>query len=160
MDNHVLRQFKHVIVHNKRVDVAVKLTLADKIHMKKLSKMMRKTNNINEITFEDFVLLCKFQKIKATIRIEDNYATRFINVLQFDSYSLNDVLYNCVDDICKHNDENKYKLINVKLLKEHLINHNSSVILYDKFEFICKALGIKITIISVGPDREQTIMVD
>lgn len=146
MDNRVLRQFKHVIVHNKRVDEDIKLTLADKIHMKKLSKTMRKTNNINEISFEDFVLLCKFQKIKATIRLKDEYATRFINVLQFNQYTLNDALFNCVDDICKHNDESKHKKVDVESLRQHLINHNNHVLLYDKFEFICKSLGIEITI--------------
>ena len=55
MNVRILRQFKKVINNNKKVDEYIKLTLADKLHMRKLSREIRKNHGINEITFEDFV---------------------------------------------------------------------------------------------------------
>lgn len=146
MNVRILRQFKKVINNNKKVDEYIKLTLADKLHMRKLSREIRKNHGINEITFEDFVLLCKFQKIKATLRIEDRYATRFINLLHFDTYTLNDIIHNCINDIYEHGDEDDYKCINLELLKRYMVDYHNHVILFDKFEVMCKKLGIKITI--------------
>ena len=146
MNANILRQFKKVINNNKRVDEYIKLTLADKLYMRKLSKHIRKNHGINEITFEDFVLICKFQKIKATMRLEDRYTTKFINLLHFNQYTLNDILYKCIDDIYKHGDVEDYKNIDLMLMKKQLIEYNNHVITFDKFEIICKRLGIRINI--------------
>ena len=146
MNVNILRQFKKVINNNKRVDEYVKLTLADKLYMRKLSKHIRKNHGINEITFEDFVLICKFQKIKATMRLEDRYTTKFINLLHFNQYTLNDILYKCIDDIYKHGDVEDYKNIDLVLMKKQLTEYNNHVITFDKFEIICKRLGIRINI--------------
>ena len=146
MNANILRQFKKVINNNKRVDEYVKLTLADKLYMRKLSKHIRKNHGINEITFEDFVLICKFQKIKATMRLEDRYTTKFINLLHFNQYTLNDILYKCIDDIYEHGDVEDYKNIDLALMKKQLIEYNNHVITFDKFEIICKRLGIRINI--------------
>ena len=146
MNVNILRQFKKVINNNKRVDEYVKLTLADKLYMRKLSRHIRKNHGINEITFEDFVLICKFQKIKATMRLEDRYATKFINLLHFNQYTLNDILYKCIDDIYEHGDVEDYKNNDLALMKKQLIEYNNHVITFDKFEIICKRLGIRINI--------------
>lgn len=146
MNVNILRQFKKVINNNKHVDEYVKLTLADKLHMRKLSREIRKNHGINEITFEDFVLLCKFQKIKATLRVEDRYATRFVNLLHFDVYTLNDIIHNCINDIYEHGDEADYKQVNLDMLKRYMVDYHNNVLLFDKFEVICKKLYIKITI--------------
>lgn len=146
MNGKFVIQIKKVINSNKRVDECVKLTLADKLHMRKLSKSIRTNHGINHITFEDFVLLCKFQKIKAHLRVEDNYATRFINLLHFNIYSLNDVIHNCISDIYEHGDEDKYKHVGIDMLKKFMIEYNNKVILFEEFEIMCKKLGIKISI--------------
>ena len=146
MNDIILRQFKKVINNNKRVDDYIRLTLADKLYMKKLSRHIRKNHGINEITFEDFVLICKFQKIKATMRIEDRYTTKFINLLHFNQYTLNDILYKCIDDIYEHGDVEGYKNIDLTLMKKQMIEYNNHVITFDKFEIICKRLGIRINI--------------
>lgn len=146
MDKRILIQFKKVINNNKKVNEYVRLTLADKLRMRKLSKEIRQNQGINKISFEDFVLICKFQKIKAYLRVEDKYVTKFIDILQFDAYTLKDTIYKCIENIYEHGDENNYKNINLDLLRKCMIEYNNKVLLFDNFMDICKQLHIKITI--------------
>ena len=145
MKGKILRQCKKVILENNRTERDIKLSLSDKCHMKKLSKKIKEDGNIDGISFEEFVLLCKYYKIKATIKIENGYVTRFYDLLQFDVYSLNHILTKCVSDIINNNDTDKFPQLNIVMFYSHFIQENK-IILFEQFNTLCKELNIKINI--------------
>lgn len=145
MKGKILRQCKKVILENNKTERDIKLSLSDKCHMKKLSKKIKEEGNIDGISFEEFVLLCKYYKIKATIRIENGYVTRFYDLLQFDMYSLSHILNKCLSDIVVNNDESKFPQINIVMFYSHYIQDNK-VILFEQFMILCKKLNIKVNI--------------
>ena len=65
MKGKILRQCKKVILENNKTERDIKLSLSDKCHLKKLSKKIKEEGNIDGISFEEFVLLCKYYKIKS-----------------------------------------------------------------------------------------------
>lgn len=142
MNHEQLIQCKKVILNNKKSDKFVNLTLADKLYLILLSKRLKKDNNINNLTFEEFALLCKHHKTKANLRIESKYSTSFIDILQFNEHTLYSVLYKIINEIELYNEEDKYNNIEdvISLLR---VNH---VILFDTFNSICEQMCIKVSI--------------
>ena len=142
MNNNHIIQCKKVILNNKKYKGYIQLTLADKLYLKSLTKKLKKEGNINNISFEEFVLLCKYHKKIAILRLESNYSTSFIDILKFDHSTLYLSIQKVLDEIKLHHDENKYNNI------ESIINLMavSNVILFDYFTDICNDLEIKICI--------------
>jgi hypothetical protein len=145
MKGKILRQCKKVILENNKTERDIKLSLSDKCHMKTLSKKIKEEGNIDGISFEEFVLLCKYYKIKATIRIENGYVTRFYDLLQFDMYSLSHILNKCLSDVIMNDDESKFPQISIVMFYSHYIQ-DSKVILFEQFMILCKKLNIKVNI--------------
>jgi hypothetical protein len=139
--NHIL-QCKRVIVNNPKTTKHIKLTLADKMALYVLSKRLKKENNMESITFEEFVLLCKHHKIKANLRIESKYSTSFIDVLSFNSHTIYNLIVKLVKDIEIHNDEFNYN--DLEYIRHYITINN--IILFDCFVDICKKLKVKISI--------------
>lgn len=139
--DHII-QCKRVILNNKKYKGYVQLSLADKLYLRSLSKKLKKEGNINNITFEEFVLLCKHHKKMATLRLESHYSTSFIDILKFDHNTLHLSIKKVLDEIKLHQDENKYNNI------ESIINLMAinNVILFEYFTDICDNLEIKIRI--------------
>lgn len=142
MNHEQLIQCKKVILNNKKSNKFVKLTLADKLYLVILSKRLKKENNINNLTFEEFVLLCKHHKTKAILRVESKYSTIFIDILQFDEHTLHSVLYKIINEIELYNEEDNYNNIEnvISLLRI------SPVILFNTFNDICDQMCIKVSI--------------
>jgi hypothetical protein len=142
MNNNHIIQCKKVILNNKKYKGYVQLSLADKLYLRSLTKKLKKEGNINNISFEEFVLLCKYHKKTAILRLESNYSTSFIDILKFDHNTLYLSIQKVLDEIKLHHDENKYNNI------ESIINLMavSNVILFDYFTDICNDLEIKICI--------------
>ena len=145
MKGKILRQCKKVILENNKTERDIKLSLSDKCHMKKLSKKIKEEGNIDGISFEEFVLLCKYYKIKATIRIENGYVTRFYDILRFNMYSLSHILNKCLSDVIMNDDENKFPEISIVMFYSHYIQDNK-VLLFEQFMILCKKLNIKVNI--------------
>lgn len=145
MKGKILRQCKKVILENNKSERDIKLSLSDRCHMRKLSKRIKEDGNIDNITFEEFVLLCKQYKIKADIKIENGYVTRFYNLLEFDMYTLNYILTKCIEDIQENNDIEKYPNINITMFYKHVLQQNK-IILFDQFMSLCTKLNIKVNI--------------
>ena len=142
MNHEQLIQCKKVILNNKKSNKFVELTLADKLYLIILSKRLKKENNINNLTFEEFVLLCKHHKTKANLRVESKYSTSFIDILQFNEHTLHSVLYKIINEIELYNEEDNYSNIEdvISLLR---IN---PVILFNTFNDICDQMCIKVSI--------------
>jgi hypothetical protein len=142
MNHDQLIQCKRVIINNKKSRKFIKLTLADKMYLILLSRRLKREKNINNITFEEFVLLCKHHKTVANLRIESKYSTTFIDILQFDEHTLHSMLYKIINEIELYKDENKYNNIDdvINLLRV------KPVILFDVFNEICELLNVKVLI--------------
>ena len=145
MNGKILRQCKKTILENKRLERDIKLSLSDKCHMRKLSKQIKSNGNIDNITFEEYVLLCKYYKIKSTLKIENGYVTRFYDLLQFDMNTLSNILSKCIADIVSHNDVDKYPQLNILMFYQHITSDNK-IILFEQFMLICNRLKIKVNI--------------
>lgn len=142
MNHEILIQCKKVILNNKKSQKNIKLKMSDKLYLILLSKRLKKEGNINNITFEEFVLLCKHHKTKANLRVESKYSTCFIDILQFDEYTLHRLLYKIINEIELYKDENKYNNIDnvINLLRV------SPVILFETFLDICESMNVKVSI--------------
>lgn len=142
MNHEQLIQCKKVILNNKKSNKFIKLTLADKLYLIILSKRLKKENNINNLTFEEFALLCKHHKTKANLRVESKHSTSFIDILQFDEHTLHSVLYKIINEIELYNEEDNYNNIEdvISLLR---IN---PVISFNTFNDICDQMHIKVSI--------------
>ena len=142
MNHEHLIQCKRVIMYNKKSDRFVSLTLADKMYLIRLTKRLKKEGNINNLSFEEFALLCKHHKKSSMIKLESNYSTSFINILQFDMHTLHSAMYKIINEIELYNDEDKYDNIEdiISLLR---INN---VLLFNTFNELCDKLNVKVSI--------------
>ena len=139
--NHII-QCKRVILHNKKSSKFVKLTLADRLYLIMISKKLKKERVIDCLTFEEFTLICKQHKKMANLRVESKHSTSFIDILQFNTHTLHDVLYKIINEIELYNEEDKYNNIEDVI---YLLRVNP-VILFNTFNEICDSLKVKVSI--------------
>ena len=145
MNDKLIIQCKKALIFNKTVERDIKLSLSDKCQLKRISKKLRHNNmELENLSFEEFVLLCKHMKKEVLLDVKDNYATRIINLLNFNMGTLRYMIINMLHDIEDKNDYNKYPNINVTTLKNVYINRQ--VVLFEEFVFICKKLNATINI--------------
>ena len=142
MNHKYLLQCKRVITNNKKSNKYIRLTIADKMALYVLSRRLKKEKNMESLTFEEFVLLCKHNRTKANIRIESGYSTLFVDVLSFDSRTFYNIIVKILYDIEQHNDEDKYKdLDSIR----HYIRINNTI-LFNCFIDLCKKMKVKVSI--------------
>ena len=142
MKHEYLIQCKRVILNSKKCSKFIKLTLADRLYLIRLSKRLKKEGNIDNLSFEEFTLLCKHHKKIANLRVESKHSTSFIDVLQFNEHTLHQVLYKIINEIELYNEEDKYNNM------ESVINllRVSPVIFFNTFIEICDSLNVKVSI--------------
>lgn len=142
MKHDYIIQCKRVILNNKKYNKFIQLTLADKLYLIKLSKKLKKDKNMESITFEEFVLLCKHLKKTTVLRVESKYSTSFIDILQFNTTTLHSVLFKIVNEIELYNEEDKYNNLEDII---YMLQINK-VMLFNTFEDLCNKLDVKISI--------------
>lgn len=142
MNNNHLIQCKKVILNNKKYNGYIPLTFADKLYLRSLSKKIKKDGKIDNISFEEFVLLCKYHKKRAVLRLESNYSTSFIDILNFNQHTLHIAIMKVLHEIKLHHDDNKYN--NIDTIINFMTVNN--VILFEYFTELCESLDIKICI--------------
>lgn len=142
MNNKYMTQCKKVILNNKKSNRYVQLTIADKIQLIMLSRKIKKYGNINNITFEEFVLLCKHHKTSGELRIESKYSTTFINILTINQTTLYKLVIKLLHDIKTSNEEDLYENLDNIVYYTRINN----VILFNHFINICKDLKVKVSI--------------
>ena len=142
MKHEYLIQCKRIIVSGKKSNKFIKLSLADKLYLMRLSRRLKKEGNVDSMSFEEFTLLCKYHKKAATLRVETAHSTSFIDLLTFDMSTLHVMLYKIINEIELYNEENKYEDMEdiIYLLQ------CSRVILFNTFEKACDLLKVKISI--------------
>ena len=69
MKHEYLIQCKRIIISGKKSNKFIKLTLADKLHLMRLSRRLKKEGNVDSMSFEEFTLLCKHHKKAAMLRV-------------------------------------------------------------------------------------------
>lgn len=144
MNSRILRQCKKSLAYGKKVERDIKLSLSDRCQLRTLTKRMRKDGNIDSISFEEYVLLCKKMKIDSKLIIRTNYSTKINSVLNFNSYTLKQILYQCVNDIIENKDEMYYPKVDFDNVVHML--ELSNIILFESFMSYCTSLKIKVEV--------------
>ena len=144
MNQKIITQCKKAIITNKKAERDIKLSLSDKCQLKRLTKRLRGELAIDNITFEEFVLLCKSTKLNVILMVESEYVVRVLDLLDFDIFTLRKTLEGIMDDIINNKDEYKYKMINFHKVKYNI--SNQEVILFEEFSAWCNKLNVRIKI--------------
>lgn len=144
MNQKIVTQCKKAIIANKKAERDIKLSLSDKYQLKRLTKRLRCELTIDNITFEEFVLLCKSTKLNVVLMVESEYVVRVLDLLDFDIFTLRKTLEGIINDIINNKDEYKYKMINFHKVKYNI--SNQEVILFEEFSVWCSKLNVKIKI--------------
>lgn len=142
MKHEYLIQCKRIIINGKKSNKFIKLALADKLYLMRLSKRLKKEGNVDSMSFEEFTLLCKYHKKAAMLRVESAHSTSFIDLLTFDMSTLHTMLFKIINEIELYNEENKYEDIEDII---YLLQCNR-VVLFNTFEKACDLLKVKISI--------------
>ena len=144
MNSRILRQCKKSLANGKKVERDIKLSLSDRCQLRTLTKRIRKDGSIDNISFEEYVLLCKKMKIDSKLIIRTNYSTKINSVLNFNSYTLKQILYQCVNDIIENKDEMYYPKVDFDNMVHML--ELSNIILFESFMSYCTSLKIKVEV--------------
>ena len=144
MNSRILRQCKKSLANGKKVERDIKLSLSDRCQLRTLTKRIRKDGSIDSISFEEYVLLCKKMKIDSKLIIRTNYSTKINSVLNFNSYTLKQILYQCVNDIIENKDEMYYPKVDFDNVVHML--ELSNIILFESFMSYCTSLKIKVEV--------------
>ena len=144
MSPKILNQIKRVIMANKTVERDISLSLSQKRQLKKLSKRIRNNKGIDDITFDEFILICKYTKLKAELIIYNGHVTRIVDILSFNELTLKNILNNIIRDIIVYNEMYKYPTIQFNLVRCSLARIYS--ISFEEFTAWCDKLNINIRI--------------
>ena len=144
MNNRTLIQCKRAIITNKSVDGKVKLSLFEKQKLRNLTKELRSNNIMDNLSFEEFVLLYKLFGLNVLLNIKSEYRTKIINLLHFSDEALKVTLLKSIEDILLNEDSNKFPNIDLVKVYDNINNRNN--ILFEEFELWCEKLNIIIKI--------------
>lgn len=144
MNDRLLYQCKHALMTNKTVERDIKLSLSDKCQLKRISKKIRNDHGgFENLSFEEYALLCKHLKKDVLLEVKDKYVTRIITLLNFNANTLRYILISMLHDIEDKNDCNIYDF-DVTQAKLSIIDRH--VVLFDEFQIWCKRLNASIKI--------------
>lgn len=95
MDRKYAIQCLTAIREGSKMERDIKLSLSENIRLKKVSRILRESKNFTNISFEDFVLICKLHKINSRLYITvPGYSKTYItDILDFDDYTLKGIFY-------------------------------------------------------------------
>jgi hypothetical protein len=145
MNSRLIQQAKHAILSNKSVERDIKLSLSDKCQLKRISKKLRNNHNeIENLSFEEFVLLCKHMKKETILIVKSKHCTRVVNLLNFNINTLRYMMINILREIEDYNEYDLYKDLDISLLKQNYIDKQA--ILFEDFYDLCKKLNVNIDI--------------
>lgn len=145
MNSKLIQQCKHAIISNKSVERDIKLSLSDKCQLKRVSKKLRHNHmELENLTFEEFVLLCKHMKKEVLLEVKDKHCTRIVNLLNFNTNTLRYMLINILRDIEDRNDYDLFKDLNISILKQNYIDRH--FVLFEEFYELCKKLNVTINV--------------
>ncbi len=145
MNSRLIQQCKHAMLSNKSVERDIRLSLSDKCQLKRISKKLR--NNpmeLENLSFEEFVLLCKHMKKEVLLVVKDNHCTRIVNLLNFNTNTLRYMMINILRDIEDKNEYCLYEDIDITKLKLAYID--KPFVLFEDFHVLCNKLNVTINI--------------
>lgn len=144
MNKEHIIQCKKAIMGAKTSERDIKLSLSDKCQLRRITKKLRKQMKIEELSFEEFTLLCKHMKKDVLLFVESEYSTKIIRLLEFNINTLRYTLITLLHDIENNNDYNKYPKLDITLIKNNIIN--KQFITFEEFISYCKDIKVKIKI--------------
>lgn len=143
MNNMILAQCKKAILTNRTTNKENRLSIYEKQKLKKLTKTIRKNNNLNNITFEDFVLLYKSTNLDVMLTIKTVYKTKLISLSQFNNETLKIILLKSIGEILRNGDYGDYD-IELGSVYNNISDRN--FILFEEFEMWCEKLNITLKV--------------
>ena len=122
MNKEHIIQCKKAIMGARTSERDIKLSLSDKCQLRRITKKLRKQMKIEELSFEEFTLLCKHMKKDVLLFVESKYSTKIIRLLDFNINTLRYTLISLLHDIESNNDYNKYPKLDITLIKNNIQN--------------------------------------
>ena len=144
MNKKYIIQCKKAILSSKTIERDIKLSLSDKCQLRRVTKKLRKSMRIEELSFEEFTLLCKHMKKEVVLIIESNYSTRIIKLLDFNINTLRYTLICILHDIEKNNDYDGFIGLDISLIKNNIID--KQFVTFNEFIEYCDILNVKVKI--------------
>lgn len=145
MNSRLILQCKRAIMSNKTVERDIRLSLSDKCQLKRITKKLRYNHlELENLSFEEYVLLCKHTKKEVLLVVKNDYCTRIVNLLKFNVNTLRYMMINILHDIEDNNDYDIYPDIDITELK--LIFIDRKVLLFEEFYELCDKLNTTINV--------------
>lgn len=144
MNKEYIIQCKKALMGARTSERDIKLSLSDKCQLRRITKKLRKQMKIEELSFEEFTLLCKHMKKDVLLFVESKYSTKIIRLLDFNINTLRYTLISLLHDIESNNDYNKYPKLDITLIKNNIID--KQFITFEEFTKYCKDIKVKIKI--------------
>lgn len=148
MNKKYSKQCMNAISDGSKVERDIKLSLSDNFKLKSITNRIRNDKSMRDITFEEFVLLCKYNRIdvKLCVTIIGFKTTLIDSVLDFTKYTLRNTMYKIINTMGITGEI----LVNGKMVDLDNIRHylrNEETISFEKFIGWTKLLGCRIDIV-------------
>ena len=148
MNKKYSKQCMNAMIDGTKVERDIKLSLSDNFKLKSITEKVRRTKSMQDIKFEEFVLLCKYNKVNVRmyVTIPGYKITIIDSLLEFDKYTLVGTMYKVINAMGVTGEvEVEGRFVDLDNIRHYL--RNTETITFEKFIYWSKLLGFRIDIV-------------
>lgn len=148
MNKKYSKQCMNAMIDGTKVERDIKLSLSDNFKLKSITEKVRRTKSMQDLKFEEFVLLCKYNKINVRmyVTIPGYKITIIDSLLEFDKYTLVGTMYKVINAMGVTGEvEVDRRFVDLDDIRHYL--RNTDTITFEKFIYWSKLLGFRIDIV-------------
>lgn len=148
MNKKYSKQCMNAMIDGTKVERDIKLSLSDNFKLKSITEKVRRTKSMQDIKFEEFVLLCKYNKVNVRmyVTIPGYKITIIDSLLEFDNYTLVGTMYKVINAMGVTGEvEVEGRFVDLDDIRHYL--RNTETITFEKFIYWSKLLGFRIDIV-------------
>lgn len=148
MNKKYSKQCMNAMINGTKVERDISLSLSDNFKLKSITDKVRRTKSMKELKFEDFVLLCKYNKVNVRmyVTIPGYKITIIDSLLEFDKYTLVGTMYKIINAMGVTGEvEVDGRFVDLDNIRHYL--RNTDTITFEKFIYWSKLLGFRIDIV-------------
>lgn len=148
MNKKYSKQCMNAMIDGTKVERDIKLSLSNNFKLKSITEKVRRTKSMQDLKFEEFVLLCKYNKINVRmyVTIPGYKITIIDSLLEFDKYTLVGTMYKVINAMGVTGEvEVDGRFVDLDDIRHYL--RNTETITFEKFIYWSKLLGFRIDIV-------------
>lgn len=148
MNKKYSKQCMNAMIDGTKVERDIKLSLSDNFKLKSITEKVRRTKSMQDIKFEEFVLLCKYNKVNVRmyVTIPGYKITIIDSLIEFDKYTLVGTMYKVINAMGVTGEvEVEGRFVDLDDIRHYL--RNTETITFEKFIYWSKLLGFRIDIV-------------